>query len=142
MLEYFLLRWLCSSLGNNARAKGYTAFGYQAMLVGLWFGGEISGFILGCVLSFLFDPKAAEPNWFLVIVLAYGSAAAGTFLSFMIVKWLPDNLNPNLPATKDQWSREDALQRFQPRAAAPGNKDITTDAKERARQEDERYSTE
>jgi hypothetical protein len=83
-----------------------------------------------------------NPNWLLIVVLAYGAAAGGTILSFLIVKWLPDNRDPNLLAMKEDWSDNDALQRFSPRAADPKSKDGSPDPSDRARQEDERYSPE
>jgi hypothetical protein len=47
MLEILFIIFLAKKIGAKVRDKGRTAGGYQALLVLLWVGGEITGFILG-----------------------------------------------------------------------------------------------
>ena len=45
MLEILLLWKLGSTLAEKCKAKGHPAPGYVAILVALWFVGEVLGFI-------------------------------------------------------------------------------------------------
>jgi hypothetical protein len=140
MIEYFVIRALWSSLGNNARAKGHTAIGYQLMLVGLWITGLFTGLILGLVLSEVFNSKG-DQGLLIAVVTAYVTAGAGAGLSFLIVHLLPDQSDPGAMKIKEKFDDPDAFRHFNAHTSDRKNKDRNTDPKEEARQ-DERYKPE
>ncbi|MDB5355676.1 MAG: hypothetical protein JWN24_2129 [Phycisphaerales bacterium] len=76
MLEILLLWHLCKKIGVKLRAKGRSAGGYQAMLVAMWFGGEIIGAIIGVVVM------GGGAGAYLFAILG---AAAGAVAAFVIV---------------------------------------------------------
>ena len=51
MLEILLVIYLCKQIGNVLRNKGRSPGWYQALLVVLWFGGEIAGGVTGMLLT-------------------------------------------------------------------------------------------
>lgn len=77
MLEIFLLIWAGRKLARMAREKGRSG-GYAGLGVGLWFTGEILGFIIGTALGLELGAYAT----------ALVMAAAGLGLAFLIVSRL------------------------------------------------------
>ena len=84
MLEIFALSWLTKRIGTIVEEKGHKSGRYKAMAVALWFGGEISGAILG--LLFL---SVLESEW-LIYVFALVGAGIGAGIAFLIAS----NLSP------------------------------------------------
>jgi uncharacterized membrane protein YeaQ/YmgE (transglycosylase-associated protein family) len=87
MLEIIILIVLAGKIGKTVEAKGRRKGPYQLMLVGLWFGGEVFGALLGGILTFALsnDP---DPPLFLAYVLALVGAIVGAVISFAIVNGL------------------------------------------------------
>ena len=56
MLEIFMLFRLCGWLGDKGAEKGHGAVPYQLLLVFLWVGGEVSGVVLGVVVTYVWTP--------------------------------------------------------------------------------------
>ena len=79
MLEILALVYLCRKNGSIAEKKGHKPGRYKALSVLLWFGGEISGAIVGGILD------VAGGGGGLVYLLALGGALAGAGMSRLIV---------------------------------------------------------
>jgi hypothetical protein len=85
MLELLILYKLCTRIGNSARAKGRQAIGYQLMLIGFWFAGELSaGLVAAVTLAILFGE---EVDGFLLPIYLAGfiGAGVGAWVAFLIV---------------------------------------------------------
>jgi hypothetical protein len=76
MLEFFIIRALGGKIADIARGKGRSAVPYVLLLVLLWFGGEISGALIG--FGVLDEPLAG-------VVMALGGAASGAGIAFAVV---------------------------------------------------------
>ena len=80
MLEILFVRWFYRFLANIAVEKGQSQ-GWGMLGVGLWFGGELTGLVLG------FASGGEE-------IAAYGAAlmtaAVGAAIAFGVVRALPD----------------------------------------------------
>ena len=83
MLEILLLVMLCKNIGRKVRAKGRRAGWYQAMLVGMWFAGELGGGIIGIVVTAMWG--RVEVRYF-VYLFALGGAGLGAWGAFMIAR--------------------------------------------------------
>ena len=92
MLEILLLRKIARHIGEIARGKGRTAWPFYLLLVVLWFGGEITGGIIGALLGEMFGWSGL-----LIYLIALAGAAASAALSFFIVSRLK-SLNESFPA--------------------------------------------
>jgi hypothetical protein len=90
VLEILILIGLGKNIASKANAKGRSGTAFVFMLLGLWFGGEIFGAILGVILAMGMDPHAAEPNFFIIWVCALVGAAIGAVIAFAIVNSLAD----------------------------------------------------
>jgi hypothetical protein len=84
MLEILLLIALSKRIGAIARDKGRGAGGWVALLILLWFGGEIMGGVVGAVASIIAS-GAEEPNMLVTYVGALAGAAAGAVTAFATV---------------------------------------------------------
>lgn len=87
MCEILCLIGLWKYLGNTAEEKGRPAIWFQLMGIGLWFGGEIVGFIAG----FLITGGEAELTAY---ACALGGAVVGAVLSVVVVMVLPAEVPP------------------------------------------------
>jgi len=87
MLEIVLLWAMGKKVAAIANAKGRSGTPYVFLLLGLWFGGEIGGAILGIVISIVAHPHE-EPSIGLAYVLGLLGAAVGAILTFVIVNSL------------------------------------------------------
>jgi hypothetical protein len=139
VLEIWLLRRLNAKLGDMIQAKGHSPFGYQTLFVVLWFTGEIGGFVLGIVLTYVLDPMADEPNWLLAVFVALFGLLVGASTPFLIAALLPDRGNPDGREKESAWHDPDYGKHFR-QSDGDGRDDITNDPKEWPRREDERYS--
>ncbi len=83
MLEILLLRTLARHISEIARGKGRRAWPFYLLLVVLWFGGEIAGFILGATLN-----ETIGGEWWIVYIMGLAGAAMGAGLTFLIVNRL------------------------------------------------------
>jgi len=86
MLEIILLIWLCRKMGALMATKGRRAIGYQFMVVGMWFGGEIIGGITGAALGA--GGARGELNA-AVYLFAIIGAIAGVSVAFVIANTRP-----------------------------------------------------
>jgi hypothetical protein len=81
---------LCKRIGAAAREKGHRPVGYQLLLVGFWFGGEIGSALMAGVLIALAFGEKAEEFFFVAYLAALLGAAVGAWAVFRIVSGLPD----------------------------------------------------
>jgi hypothetical protein len=79
MIEIILVAQLVRFLARKAKEKGQSQ-GYAALGVALWFGGEITGIVIGLAL----DMELAAYG------LALAGAATGAAIAWWIVDRLPD----------------------------------------------------
>jgi len=87
MLEVLFLWFLTRQIRKIVEPKGRKPFGYQAMLVAFWFGGEIVGAIIGFLLFSEADSQC------LVYIPALLGAALGAGVAFLIAS----SLSPAVP---------------------------------------------
>lgn len=78
MLEILFLWFLTRQIRNIVEPKGRKPFGYQAMLVVFWFGGEILGAFIGSLLFRQSDSQC------LVYIPALVCAGIGAGIAFLI----------------------------------------------------------
>lgn len=87
MLEIVLLWAMGKKVALIANAKGRSGTPYVFLLLGLWFGGQIGGAILGFVIGIVSNPHE-EPSVGLMYVVGLLGAAVGAILTFVIVNSL------------------------------------------------------
>ena len=75
MLEILVLMFLGKAIGKIAAAKGRSVGGYKALVVLLWFGGEIGGGVGALIAGLEGAP---------IYLLALGGAIAGAIVAFVI----------------------------------------------------------
>ena len=85
MLEILLLIFMCRNIGQIVRRNGVNATGYQFTLVGLWFGGEILGGIIGFGIASVGN-VGPDSFGFVAYACALIGAAIGAFVAFRIAK--------------------------------------------------------
>jgi Ni/Fe-hydrogenase subunit HybB-like protein len=104
MCEIWLLTVLGRQLADRARTKGHSPGGYVTMMVLLWIGFEIGGFIFGMVVSHRINPNRFDNDAFFPIAygFALAGAAAAVGISFGIVTILPDYGTPRSPRRFDR----------------------------------------
>ena len=83
MLEILFLIALTNRIGKTVEAKGYKSGKYKWMTIGLWFGGEILGAIIGASLT-----GGDESAIGLLYIIALLGAAVGTMIAFFIATGL------------------------------------------------------
>jgi hypothetical protein len=88
MLEILLVYFLCKKLGTIARDKGRRAGGYQAMLIGMWIGGEFFGGFLGVMMA---DGEVTAAAYGMALL----GAAVGAIGAFVIVSTLKSVIKPH-----------------------------------------------
>lgn len=81
MLEILLLIFLTRKVGEIVEAKGRKPGWYKLMTVLLWIGGEVSGAVVGGIVSALAGAGTA-----LVYLFALLGAAAGAGVAFLVAK--------------------------------------------------------
>ena len=79
MLEILALLALTKRIGNIVESKGHKATKYKWMTVGLWFGGEIVGVILGAIIA-----GGSDSAQCLIYVVALIGAAIGAAIAYSI----------------------------------------------------------
>jgi hypothetical protein len=98
MLEILFLFFLGKRLARIVRGKGRQSGGYVALLVALWFAGEIGGLVLGAVATSA-TSSDGEPNGAVMLLGAVFGAALGATTVFLIANSLP-------PIERDHWHSE------------------------------------
>lgn len=86
MCEIICLIGLWKLLGNAAEEKGRPAIWFQLMGIGLWFGGEIVGAVVGVVFS--------GGSQLTAYMFALGGAVVGAGVSFLVVTVMPAAVPP------------------------------------------------
>ena len=89
MIEIIVVFRLASWARNQARAKGHAGGKYAALMVALWFLGEITGLVIG---SFVFYDSL------MTYALALAGAAAGAGIAAAIIRDLTPAEQP-IPGT-------------------------------------------
>lgn len=79
MLEIIALIALTGYIGRTVEAKGHKSGMYKWMTVGLWFGGEIVGLILGVLIT-----GGSPDGQCLMYIIALLGAAAGAITATVI----------------------------------------------------------
>jgi hypothetical protein len=101
MLEILLLVYLCKNIGQKLRAKARKPLLLQILLILMWFGGEVVGFIVGMVVYTVVYGQE-PPEFSLPIYLgAIVGAACGTAFCFMIAWLIPPAYQEPNPAFVD-----------------------------------------
>src|SRR5262245_9872752 len=83
MLEIFFLIWFARKLASTAKGKGRSG-GWAALGVGLWVGGELTGFVIGMVLDL-------DNGAYLTAIL---TAVVGAIIAWVVVSNLSDQSLP------------------------------------------------
>ena len=89
MLELLILIGLTSSIGKTVEAKGHKSGKYKWMTVGLWFGGEIVGVVIGAVIGTLLTGGDDS-----VTCITYIVGLAGAAVGAAIANSIAKNLEP------------------------------------------------
>src|SRR5215212_8260846 len=84
MLEILVLIGLTSRIGKIVEAKGHKSGKYKWMTVGLWFGGEIVGAIIGSLITA--GDQSASCALYIIALLG---AAVGAWIASSIANNLP-----------------------------------------------------
>ena len=89
MLEIILVFMLCKSIGNVLRNKGRNPVLFQVLLVLMWIGGEIAGFIVGAIVYAM--QHGGPPDGFELssYVFAIVGAACGAGFTFLVAHLIP-----------------------------------------------------
>lgn len=90
MLEILALLVLTKRIGKIVEEKGHKSGWYKALAVGLWFGGEIVGLILGILIV----GGDSSARWLPYLIALIG-AAVGAGIAYAIANNLPPG-NPTL----------------------------------------------
>jgi hypothetical protein len=101
MLEILVIIGLSRKIAATCKEKGRSAVGWIFMFIGLWFGGEVLGAIVGTI-GGLAASGGEEPGFLIPWVCGLLGAACGAAIAFAIVNGLPSlNQDPygQLPAT-------------------------------------------
>ena len=83
MLEIVILFFLARKVGEIVRSKGRKAGWYQALVVVLWIGGELTGGVIGGIVGALTDTGMG-----LAYVFALLGAAVGAGISLLVARSL------------------------------------------------------
>jgi membrane protein DedA with SNARE-associated domain len=88
MLEILLLWALTKRIGNIVEQKGHKSGWYKVLTVILWFGGEVTGAIVGAMMS-----GTSQSTQCGVYIIALMGAAAGAGIAYLIAS----NVSPVNP---------------------------------------------
>jgi len=89
VLEILILWKFGAKVGEMAYRKGYNRAGFIIMFVGMWFGGEILGAIIGVILS-----GGRADDFGPIYGGALLGAVVGGVIGYRIVAALPDQYRP------------------------------------------------
>jgi hypothetical protein len=87
VIEILILIGLGKRIGSIVRAKGHSAGGYQALLVVLWFVGEIGGGFMGATLAAI-ATEHDDASLALTYLFALLGAIMGAVIAFTTAKSL------------------------------------------------------
>jgi hypothetical protein len=85
MLEIIILFVMCKNMGQLVRRNGRRPFGFQLLLIGMWFGGELVGGLLGTIATTMIDGRY-EGVGPLTYLCALVCAGIGAWLAFHIAR--------------------------------------------------------
>ncbi len=120
MFEIVIVYLLAKRIGGIVEHKGQSGRPYRWMTVGLWFGGEFAGFIIGYAILGRGTPLLA------VYPFGLGGAIAGAAIVWALAKqvrmrlvpfWNPTHLTP--PAGLPSWAQPNPT--LPPMLMIPGN---------------------
>jgi hypothetical protein len=111
-VDLLILVILCCFLHKKVRAKGRKSTGYVFLLIGMWIGGAISGFILALLILMVTGETGETAELLFPIGFALGGAAIAAIVPFLIVQ--------NLPHVADEFAWRD-------RAYGPDGRDRDED---------------
>jgi hypothetical protein len=83
MLEILFLVFLTNRIGKTVETKGYKSGKYKWITIGLWFGGEIVGALIGAALT-----GGDESAVGLLYIIALLGAIVGAVIAFVIANSL------------------------------------------------------
>jgi hypothetical protein len=88
MLEILVIIGFSRKIAAICKEKGRSAVGWIVMFIGLWFGGEVLGAIVGTVAG-LAAGGGEEPGFLIPWICGLVGAACGAAVAFAIVNGLP-----------------------------------------------------
>jgi hypothetical protein len=88
MLEILVIIGLSRKIAATCKEKGRSAVGWIVMFIGLWFGGEVIGAIVGTI-GGLAASGGEEPGFLIPWICGLLGAACGAAIAFAIVNGLP-----------------------------------------------------
>jgi hypothetical protein len=123
MLEIVVVYLLARKIGGIVEAKGQSGTGYKWLTAGLWFGGEILGFIIGFA--------AIGPRGEVLAAYPFGLAGAvgGVAIAWVLASqvpvnpiraWNPTHLTP--PSGAPAWAQPNPA--LPPVMMIPGNVEL------------------
>jgi hypothetical protein len=89
VLEILLLWGLCRKIGEMVEAKGHSRLLYQGVLVAMWFGGELTGAIIGVIVISALGGTGQRDLCFCYLC-AFFFAAVGAGSAFLVAAVLPN----------------------------------------------------
>ena len=126
MLEFVLVYFLARHNGAMVEAKGQSGTMYKWLTAGLWFGGEILGFIIGFGLA---GPRAEVLDAY---PYALVGAVVGAVIAWALARqvpvnpirvWNPTHLTP--PTGLPAWAQPNAA--LPPALVIPGNVELVVE---------------
>jgi hypothetical protein len=123
MLEFVIVYFLAKRIGGIVEAKGHSGTGYKWLTAGLWFGGEILGFVIG------FSATGPHGDVLAAYPFALAGAVLGAVIAWQLAKqvqvnpsrlWSPNAMTP--PSGMQGWAQPDPAQ--PPALAIPGNVEL------------------
>jgi hypothetical protein len=129
MLEFVLVYFLAGRVGRIVEAKGQRGSGYKWLTVGLWFGGEILGFLVG------FSVTGRHGTVLEAYPFAIGGALAGAAIAWFLAtqvavvpgaQWTPTHMTP--PAGLMAWAQPNPA--LPPMATIPGQVAVAIESRQ------------
>jgi hypothetical protein len=87
MLEILVIIGFSRKIAAICKEKGRSAVGWILMFIGLWFGGEVLGAIIGTVAALAVGGD--EPGFLIPWICGLLGAGCGAAISFAIINGLP-----------------------------------------------------
>jgi uncharacterized membrane protein YeaQ/YmgE (transglycosylase-associated protein family) len=88
MLEILVIIGLSRKIAATCKEKGRSAVGWIVMFIGLWFGGEVIGAVIGTI-GGLATSGGEEPGFLIPWICGLVGAACGAAIAFAIINGLP-----------------------------------------------------
>jgi hypothetical protein len=126
MLEFIIVYFLAKKIGGIVEAKGQRGTAYKWLTVGLWFGGEILGFMVG------FSVNGPHGDVLAAYPFGLGGAIGGAAIAWVLASqvavnpnglWNPTFLTP--PTGTPAWAQPNPA--LPPSLTIPGNVELVVE---------------